>query len=234
MEIQNPVRGGRTALAALGTVGGLFLVLWMDLFLPPGFFQGMVPSANPAAAPSALSPEWLARAALRNALRFAALLAFARVTARPSGFAGPVPSDGAWAMGIAACMLVAAFGAAGIARAFGAQNPLFAFRIENAGHGARFFAAAAASSLAVGYAEESFFRVFAPDILARAGLPAAAAVAGLSLLFGVSHGAQGIFGMAAAAGLSLLLAAFRVSGRSAHALCLGHAIYDFAVLTIAA
>ena len=102
------------------------------------------------------------------------------------------------------------------------------------GTGAGFLLAAAGSSLAVGYAEEFFFRLFAQDVLVGAGLPAGAVVGGLSLLFGASHGAQGALGAAAATGLALILASFRRAGRSAHALCLGHALYDFIVLTLAA
>ncbi|MEN6364758.1 MAG: CPBP family intramembrane glutamic endopeptidase [Rectinema sp.] len=204
----------------------LFAALWIDAFLPgsPG---------------DPFSPAWLLGAAARNVSRAALVLL---VMHKGLGFAHfgfvkrwmkPSPGDFAWAIVIAGTVGAVALAVGLAGGAFGFSNPLLA-NARRAPLDISFVFAAALSSLAVGYAEELFFRVFGQDSLERAGMGKIAAAAAISLVFGAAHGAQGIAGMASAALLGAVFSAFRLSGRGPHPLALGHALYDFAVLLIAA
>jgi membrane protease YdiL (CAAX protease family) len=90
-----------------------------------------------------------------------------------------------------------------------------------------------ASSMATGYAEELVFRVYLMRRLEGAGLPALWAAVASSLLFGASHGAQGIVGIAATTLIGLWFAWRWRDGRNAHEIAIGHGLYDAAVLAIA-
>jgi membrane protease YdiL (CAAX protease family) len=86
------------------------------------------------------------------------------------------------------------------------------------------------SSLAVGYAEELYFRVYLYRRLQQAGLTTFWAAAGTALLFASGHGLQGGLGIV----LGLLIGSWfiwrRLRGANLHELALGHAIYDAVVM----
>lgn len=215
--------GFPAALSAL-----LLVSLWMDAFLPSSGGGGAMPAASP------LELGWLLGAALKNAARAAIVLFAMRAT---GGFAAygftegclvPEKGNAKGAFLVAASLLAASAAMALIFRPQGSANP---------GSGtvtAAFLGAAALSALAAGYAEELFFRCFAQSALIRAGIAGSGAVLIMALTFGLAHGSQGMAGMVTAALLGGMLGAFRLSGRGPHALALGHAIYDFAVLVLAA
>jgi len=89
------------------------------------------------------------------------------------------------------------------------------------------------SSLSVGYAEELFFRFFLIDGLTEADVPLGTAAIVSIIVFGLSHYAQGAFGIAFAGLLAALYTALRFRGYGLHALALGHALYDAIILSIA-
>jgi len=86
------------------------------------------------------------------------------------------------------------------------------------------------SSLSVGYAEELFFRFFLIDGLVEAGSPLGSAAIVSSLIFGLSHISQGIFGIAFAGLLAAFYTGLRFRGYGLHSLALGHALYDVIAL----
>jgi len=86
------------------------------------------------------------------------------------------------------------------------------------------------SSLTVGYAEELFFRFFLIDGLVEAGSPLGSAAIVSSLIFGLSHISQGIFGIAFAGLLAAFYTGLRFRGYGLHSLALGHALYDVIAL----
>lgn len=86
------------------------------------------------------------------------------------------------------------------------------------------------SSLSVGYAEELFFRFFLIDGLVEAGTPFGSAAIVSSLIFGLSHASQGIFGIAFAGLLAAFYTGLRFRGYGLHSLALGHALYDVIAL----
>lgn len=86
------------------------------------------------------------------------------------------------------------------------------------------------SSLSVGYAEELFFRFFLIDGLVEAGSPLGSAAIVSSLIFGLSHISQGIFGIAFAGLLAAFYTRLRFRGYGLHSLALGHALYDVIAL----
>lgn len=89
------------------------------------------------------------------------------------------------------------------------------------------------SSLAVGYGEELFFRVFLIRRLRQAGFPAPWALLLSSLIFGSAHGLQGPLGLGLGTLLGLWFAwRWRRSG-NIHEIALGHAIYDAFVILFA-
>lgn len=89
------------------------------------------------------------------------------------------------------------------------------------------------SSISVGYAEELFFRFFLIDGLAEAGTSINTAAFVSTLIFALSHYAQGIFGIAFAGALAAVYTSLRFRGYGLHSLALGHALYDAIVLFIA-
>ncbi|MEI6873586.1 MAG: CPBP family intramembrane glutamic endopeptidase [Spirochaetota bacterium] len=86
------------------------------------------------------------------------------------------------------------------------------------------------SSMATGYAEELFFRVYLLSRLALAGFGFVAALAFSSILFGLAHGRQGLAGAVIASILGALFALRWQRKRSWHEIAIGHGIYDFVVL----
>jgi uncharacterized protein len=89
------------------------------------------------------------------------------------------------------------------------------------------------SSLAVGYSEELFFRVYLISRLEDGGLPVFWACATASLLFGGAHGAQGILGIVLGTALGAWFAWLWSRRRNLHEIALGHALYDAAVMFLA-
>jgi membrane protease YdiL (CAAX protease family) len=57
-------------------------------------------------------------------------------------------------------------------------------------------------------------------------------MASSAVLFGLSHGAQQLGGMAIAALLGLVFSLFKKNSRSLHAIALGHALYDLCILLL--
>ena len=200
----------------------LYFILWMDIFVP-------ILSYPP------FSKYWIFATAFKNCVRIASLYFF---VGRPRGldWLGMVPGapwprgrDFAWALIVAAvagAIVVLASLAGG---ALGAVNPMFAAAPRDR-HSAFFFAGLAATSLSVGYAEEMFFRCFAQKNLESAGFPPVIVVAATSLVFGLSHSAQGALGMLEATILGAVFSIFRQKGKTIHALAFGHALYDFGIM----
>ena len=213
-----------TPLLILLSVYGL---TWIDLFLPQ-------PAIGLFTAP------WFAASAAKNLARIG-FLAFAMrlwqgIGALGTGIPGrrsrdffPKARDMADGILIAAAAGLFALGFALLALLAGAGNPLL-YPFSGLKITTTTFPLMIASSLAIGYSEELFFRFFAPKALERAGASPQAAILGAALLFGASHGSQGIFGMIGAAILALLFSFFRTRGKGLHALALGHALYDFVIL----
>ncbi|MCE1196915.1 CPBP family intramembrane metalloprotease [bacterium] len=204
-------------LAALA----VYAVAWCDLFLPQP--------------PLALfGASWFALSAAKGVLRCGFILL---VMARWHGLGdfglgakSPLPraADLANALLVAASAAAAALILALFAALAGAGNPLFAS--AGAAPGWKAAALMAASSLATGYSEELYFRYFAVAGLRRSGFGPRAAALVSALLFGVSHASQGAYGIVAASLLALVFSFHAAKGRGIHALALGHALYDFALL----
>jgi membrane protease YdiL (CAAX protease family) len=89
------------------------------------------------------------------------------------------------------------------------------------------------SSLAVGYGEELFFRVFLIRRLRQAGFPAPWALLVSSLVFGSAHGLQGPLGLGLGTLLGLWFAWRWQQNGNIHEIALGHAIYDSFVILFA-
>jgi hypothetical protein len=195
----------------------LYVILWIDLFLPP---------LSPRFMPEALSGSWFLWSAAKNALRFLVMLLLLADGLRRPGL--PRTRDIPQALLAAACiggcsMLMTA--AAGFAKGNAFPFP------SSAGPGmdAALLASAGMAAIATGYAEESFFRFLAVDRLEAAGFSLAQAILITALLFGISHASQGLFGMIASGMIGVLLSFLRTKGMSLHALALGHGIYNFAI-----
>jgi uncharacterized protein len=90
-----------------------------------------------------------------------------------------------------------------------------------------------ASSMATGYAEELFFRPYLIRRFEVAGLPVPWAALVSSLLFGLSHGAQGLVGITSATLIGPWFAWRWCDGRNIHEIAIGHGLYDSAVIAIA-
>jgi len=142
-----------------------------------------------------------------------------------------IPADlykGAWAAicaGAAATLPALGFSL------LGWSNPL----LESVGEGASPLLAPLilAASLAIGYGEELFFRVFLIKRLEQAGLPILWAALASTLAFGSAHGMQGLPGLIVASCLGAWFAWRWIKGASLHEIALGHALYDAAVMSIA-
>ncbi len=192
-------------------------LVWVDLFLP----QPPIP---------AFSVLWFAFAAAKNCARI--IIVF--IIMKKHGLARealtlPRGKDFVDGLTVATAAGVLALGIAGLAYVLGASNPLLA-NLPMPEASPRLYFVMAFSSLTIGYAEELFFRIFAPRLLEKTGLSAPITLLVSALIFGLSHGSQGLFGMTVSTLLALLFSYFRVRGKNLHALALGHAVYDFVIL----
>jgi len=194
-----------------------YIVVWVDLFLPQPPIQ-------------AFSVLWFAFAAAKNCARIIIVIfimkkiGLARRSFRLPG--GKELVDG---LRVATSAGLLALGIAGFAYLLGASNPLLA-SLPMPAASLLLYLVMALSSVAIGYAEELFFRIFAPRLLETAGLSALIALLISALIFGLSHASQGFFGIIVSTLIALLFSFFRLRGKSLHALALGHAVYDFAIL----
>lgn len=204
-------------LAALA----VYAVAWCDLLLP----QPPI---------SLFGAGWFALSAAKGALRCGfILLVMARWRGIGSFALGakaflPRAADLANALLVAATAAAIALTLALLAALAGAANPLF--MSASASIGWKEAGLMAASCLATGYSEELYFRYFAVTALGRSGFGAKAAALVSALLFGVSHASQGVLGIVVAGILALAFSFHAAKGRGIHALALGHALYDFALL----
>lgn len=207
-------------IAPLLILFAAYLIAWIDLFLPQPPLR-------------LFSSPWFAFSAAKNIARFAfvALVAKRWLGMKALGLETSAlrPKDIVDGILIAAAAGSLALGLAALALLVGAQNSLLS-SFSGGTRGPLAYILMGASSLTIGYSEELFFRFFTVEALERSGFSASAAIFVSALIFGGSHGSQGIFGMIAAALLALLFSSFRTKGKGLHALALGHAIYDFAIL----
>lgn len=196
----------------------LYLLLWIDLFLPP---------LSPRFDPQALSRAWLLWSAAKNALRILLLRLF---LTPGSGRPGP-PRLRDLPRAVLAAALIGSSSFLLTAISGLAEGKAFSFpAIAGPGMEPALLASAGLAALATGYAEEFFFRFIAVDRLETAGFDIVQAILIASLLFGISHASQGPFGMIASGMIGLLLSCLRTKGMGLHALALGHGLYNFAIL----
>lgn len=204
-------------LAALA----VYAVAWCDLFLP-----------QPPL--SLFGARWFALSAVKGTLRCGFILFVMTRWLGLGDFALgaksllPRAADLANALLVAATAAAAALALALFAALAGAANPLF--MSASASLDWKAAALMALSSLATGYSEELYFRYFAIAALGRSGFSTRAAALVSALLFGASHASQGALGIVAASLLALAFSFHAAKGRGIHALALGHALYDFALL----
>jgi len=116
---------------------------------------------------------------------------------------------------------------------FGIQNPLLAAAHSGPRAQAILAPLALASSLAVGYCEELFFRSYLIRRLGQAGLPLLWSAIASSLVFGAGHSYQGVIGVVSGSLLGLYFAWRWIDGGNIHEIGLGHGIYDAVVTAIA-
>jgi membrane protease YdiL (CAAX protease family) len=212
-EEPSPSKKSKALLLLFVTYG----VVWLDLFLP----QPSIP---------AFSILWFAFAAAKNCARiFIVYFIMKKIGLERGAFKLPGGKDLVDGLTVATYAGLLALGIAGLAYVLGASNPLLA-RLPMPTASLSLYFVMVISSLAIGYAEELFFRIFAPRLLEKAGLSALVALLISALIFGLSHGSQGFFGMIVSTLLALLFSYFRLRGKNLHALALGHAIYDFVIL----
>jgi membrane protease YdiL (CAAX protease family) len=186
--------------------------------------------------PAALSALWFIVGALKNTVRIVFVL---YIASKMSIFAAHrwsrafehLPSRAELWRAISVMLL--SLGCAGIGVAVswlsGISNPLFARYQRGA---ASLLPLILVSSISVGYAEELFFRFFLIDGLAEAGASLGTASIVSILIFGLSHGSQGVFGIAFAGLLAAFYTGLKFRGYSLHSLALGHAFYDVIVLVV--
>jgi len=195
---------------------------WIDLFLP----QPQI---------ALFSASWYAFSAAKSVLRFVfiAFLTRAWFGFETTGFTRsslfPRAKDMANGILIAAAAIAVALIFALLALFSGARNPLL-YPFGGSSRQLLSIFLMILSSLGIGYSEELFFRFFAVKAFEKSGFSLTGAILASALLFGVSHGSQGVFGMISAAILALLFSFFMMRGKSLHALALGHALYDFVIL----
>ena len=200
----------------------VFAIAWIDLFLPR--------------APVALfSLPWFALSTAKSLLRIGFIAFVMRqwlgFRAYDLGLSGLIPKAKDFVNGIMIASAAAFFALAMAALGYlaGASNPLL-YPFVGSGSSLPAMLAMAASSLGIGYSEELFFRFFAVTTFEKADFSPNLAILFSAVLFGVSHGSQGIFGIIGASILAILFSFFRAKGKGLHALALGHALYDFLIL----
>jgi membrane protease YdiL (CAAX protease family) len=115
----------------------------------------------------------------------------------------------------------------------GLQNPLMAAAQSGPRAQAILAPLVLASSIAVGYCEELFFRSYLMRRLGQAGLPLLWSAIASSLIFGAGHGYQGVIGIVSGSLLGLYFAWRWIDGGNIHEISLGHGLYDAAVTAIA-
>jgi Predicted metal-dependent membrane protease len=130
------------------------------------------------------------------------------------------------ALGLVACCAFL-FSLAGI------QNPFMAAARSGARANPALASLILASSMAVGYSEELFFRSYLMRRLGQSGLSPIWSAIASSLLFGAGHGYQGIIGLAGGFALGLFFAWRWQADRDIHAIGMGHGLYDAVVTGIA-
>lgn len=216
------IEAHRKSARAIFLVFAIYCIAWFDLFMP-----GKDPASG-----SEPSLRWFLVSAAKNAARFGLVRFIAAREASAGRFQSLSIKSAVGAtsilrsLGVSAAALAVAFAA----RVFWARG-----MAAQPGLGSEFaslpaLSAILASCLAVGYAEEGFFRFFAVDTLAGAGLPEGAAIGIPALLFGLSHISQGWFAVPFAICIALIFQVFRKRGCNLHSLAWGHAFYDFAIL----
>lgn len=92
----------------------------------------------------------------------------------------------------------------------------------------------ALSAAAVGLREELLYRVYFITTLRRSGVPVIVAAAASTVLFAAGHAYLGLPGVASAAVLGAILAAFYLRSASLWVVAGGHALYDFIAMASAA
>ncbi|HWR12443.1 MAG TPA: CPBP family intramembrane glutamic endopeptidase [Rectinemataceae bacterium] len=209
-------------LAPILLLIAVYGIVWIDLFLPQ-------PQTE------LFSTVWYGFSAAKSALRIVFILLAMRLWLGFEefnfGISGifPTAKDVANGILVAASAVLVALLFALLALFSGATNPLLS-PLAGGGEKPLTLLAMILSSLGIGYSEELFFRFFAVRTLEKACFSASAAILASALIFGVSHGSQGIFGMIGAAMLALIFSFFRTKGKGLHALALGHALYDLVIL----
>jgi membrane protease YdiL (CAAX protease family) len=144
----------------------------------------------------------------------------------------PDPLDLARGLAVAVAMAVATLLPLAISRFAGWSNPLAAVGSGSMTDPAIAIPLLALSSLALGYSEELFFRVYAFGMLRKSGLSVSAAAVSSCLVFAGAHSGQGTGGILAALCAGLILQLVWIAKRNFHSIAFGHACYDFCVLMI--
>jgi membrane protease YdiL (CAAX protease family) len=215
----------RPALVTLISFGLAYCAVWIDLFLP-------IPAIP------VFSLDWFMGSSVKNIFRIIATLIILK---RWLGIPATVPfgtkilpqaGDIVQSLTVATAVGLVAFAGALIAIARGNQNPLL-LRVPELSFSILTLAAIFISCLCVGYAEELFFRFFALKAFAKAGFSLGFATGLSAFLFGISHGSQGLMGMAMAFILALVFSFFRNRGASIHAISIGHALYNLGIIFLA-
>jgi membrane protease YdiL (CAAX protease family) len=226
-----PKSRGKTELPLL-EAALLFAALWLASYLPSG----------PAV--FSLGEPLYHLGLLGTCLARALFLLYFMASAEGLGAfgIGPArPRDLPWALlaaAGAACLALVPSALAALLSSLGAvtpslSNPLLDAVARPAASPALVLPLVLLSSLAVGYSEELFFRVYLIQRLEDGGLPLFWACAASSLLFGGAHGAQGLLGIVLGAALGAWFAWLWSRRRSLHEIALGHALYDAAVMFLA-
>lgn len=86
--------------------------------------------------------------------------------------------------------------------------------------------------MCTGYSEELFFRSYCIGFFRRQGLPLLPVVLISSILFGLGHLYQGVFGFLATSLMGLFASLFYLWRGSLHSIAIGHGLYNFILLLI--
>lgn len=221
-------RGG----AGLFEAALLYSTFWLRAFFPVSA-AGLSPS----------DPAWHV-ATLVNLVPAGALILW--VMHREDGFAAfgldprPRLSDAAGALAIAGLLILVGFIPEIIARLAAAggslptwlDNPLLSDLGRPTAAAPLLVPLILAGSLVTGYTEELYFRVYLSRRLEEVGLRPAWRTLVSSLVFGASHGTQGVAAAVLAGSLGAVLSLRWEARRRWHEIALGHGLYDFTVLLL--